>query len=71
MNTQKVAITIPAEILAMIDKISRQLGLSRSRYISILLQEKLSDVMEKRLKEAYDRVFSDDAVRKEQLEMVD
>ena len=67
MNTQKVAITIPTEILTRIDELSRRLGFSRSRYISMLLQEKLSEVMETQLKEAYDRVFSDDAVRQEQI----
>ena len=68
MNTQKVAITIPGDILAKIDSISRKLGLSRSKYISILLQEKLSEVMENQLKESYNRVFSDDEVKKEQAE---
>ena len=68
MNTQKVAITIPIDILAKIDVISKQLGLSRSKYISILLKEKLTEVIENRLKESYDRVFSDDAVKQEQVE---
>ena len=67
MKTQKVAITIPIKILSLIDKVSRKMGLSRSKYISILLEEKLSEVMENQLKEAYDRVFADDAVRKEQI----
>ena len=68
MTTQKVAITIPKDILEKIDDISAKLGLSRSKYISTLLQEKLSEVIENQLKEAYDRVFSDDAIQKEQVE---
>jgi len=68
MNTRKVAITIPMDLLSKIDTISRRLGLSRSKYISTLLQEKLSEVIESQLKESYDRVFSDDAVKKEQVE---
>jgi hypothetical protein len=69
MKTQKVAITIPIKILSLVDSISRKMDLSRSKYISILLEEKLSEVMESQLKEAYDRVFSDDSVRKEQIKM--
>ena len=68
MNTQKVAITIPIDILSKVDDISGKLGFSRSKYISILLKEKLSEVIENQVKESYDRVFSDDAVKKEQVE---
>ena len=71
MNTQKVAITIPMDVLAKIDVISKKLGLSRSKYISILLHEKLSEVIENQLKDSYDRVFSDDAVKQEQIEPTD
>jgi len=71
MNTQKVAITIPMDVLAKIDVISKKLGLSRSKYISILLHEKLSEVIENQLKDSYDRVFSDDAVKQEQVEPTD
>ena len=41
MHTQKVAITIPADLVIMIDDISRQMGLSRSKYISTVLREKV------------------------------
>ena len=68
MNTQKVAITIPADLVNMIDQVSKKRGISRSRYISIVLREKMRDERDKQLKEAYDRVFSDESVRKEQLE---
>jgi len=70
MNTQKVAITIPKNIVVMIDMISKHKGISRSRYISSVLREKLADEQERGLKEAYDRVFSDAEIRKEQLETV-
>ena len=71
MNTQKVAITIPMDVLAKVDVISKKLGLSRSKYISILLKEKLSEVIENHLKESYDRVFSDDTVKQEQVDPTD
>jgi len=35
MHTQKVAITIPKELEAMIDDISKKRGLSRSKFISM------------------------------------
>ena len=68
MNTQKVAITIPADLVAMIDDISKQKGLSRSKYISIVLQEKISNEKKQQIKDSYNRVFSDDSIKEEQLQ---
>ncbi len=70
MNTQKVAITIPKDLVAVIDEICQPQGISRSRYISTVLREKIQEEQDRNLKEAYDRVFSDESVRKEQLETV-
>lgn len=67
MNTQKIAITMPKDIVAMIDKISKQQGMSRSKFISVVLRERMMSEKEKQVRDAYDRVFSDDAIRKEQL----
>ena len=68
MNTQKVAITVPKDLIAIVDEISRLKGISRSRFISSVLIEKVRDEKERQLREAYDRVFSDDAIRKEQID---
>ena len=68
MNTQKVAITIPTDLVIMIDDISRQLGLSRSKYISTVLREKVLSEKEQHIKESFNRVFSDDSIKKEQLQ---
>lgn len=68
MNTQKVAITMPAELVTIIDDLSKQKGMSRSKFISTVLREKVLNEKEKQLKDAYNRVFSDEAIRKEQLE---
>jgi metal-responsive CopG/Arc/MetJ family transcriptional regulator len=68
MNTQKIAISMPADLVAMIDIISKQKGMSRSRFISTVLHEKVLNEKERRIKEAYNRVFSDDSIKKEQLE---
>ena len=68
MNTQKVAITIPAELLTTIDDMSKKKGISRSRFISNILREKVLDEKEKQIKASYDRVFSDELILREQIE---
>ena len=68
MNTQKVAITIPADLVIMIDDISKQLGFSRSKYISTVIREKVFSENDRQIKKAYNRVFSDDSIKKEQLQ---
>ena len=70
MNTQKVAITIPKDLVVMIDVLSRQRGVSRSKFISTVLREKISHERDRHLREVYDRVFSDESIRKEQLDTV-
>ncbi len=66
MHTQKVAITIPKELVMMIDDISKKKGLSRSKFISIILREKLTSEKNRLIKDAYDLAFSDESIRKEQ-----
>ena len=68
MSTKKVAITMPTELVTMIDEILKQKRISRSRFISIVLREKVLSERERHIKDIYDRVFSDDSIRKEQLE---
>jgi metal-responsive CopG/Arc/MetJ family transcriptional regulator len=67
MNTQKVAITIPKELVMMIDDISKKRGVSRSKFISSVLRERIMSERNRHVKDAYDRVFSDQSVREEQL----
>jgi len=69
MSTQKVAITIPKQLVAMIDMIVKQHGLSRSRYIFNVLREKLTNEKAQTTKEAYNKIFSDNKIRKEQIEI--
>ena len=68
MNTQKVAITIPKNVIAVIDTISKGKGISRSKYITQVLCEKILSEKERQLKEKYNAVFSDKDIQKEQLE---
>jgi hypothetical protein len=69
MNTQKIAITVPSDIIDIIDKITVQRSMSRSKYISLLLREKLQEERNSYLKNEYDRVFSDNAICDEQLKI--
>ena len=66
MNTKKVAITIPKNILILIDNISRSKGMSRSKTITTMLEQKLVDENAAYLKRAYDAVFDDDDIKAEQ-----
>jgi len=68
MNTQKVAVTIPSDLVAIIDKMSRQQKVSRSKFISMALREKLMKERDRHLKNSYDSVFSDLQIAEEQLE---
>lgn len=66
MHTQKVAITIPKDLVTMIDDISKKRGLSRSKFISIILRDQLMSERNQLIKDAYDNTFSDESIRKEQ-----
>lgn len=68
MHTQKVAITMPAILIKQIDDISKKRGLSRSRYITMLVSEQIENEKKRLITEAYNRVFSDEDIRKEQFE---
>ena len=68
MNTKKVAITVPKDLIIIVDEISRLKGISRSNYISMVLRDKVRGEKEQKLRDAYNRVFSDDSIRKEQLD---
>lgn len=66
MTTQKVAISMPEDLIEDIDLISKNKGLSRSRYIAYALRAKVADEKREFLKQAYDRVFSDEKMQKVQ-----
>jgi len=68
MNTKKVAITVPKDLIVLVDEISRLKWISRSMFISRVLREKVQDEKDQQLKEAYNRVFSDDSIREEQID---
>ncbi len=68
MNTKKVAITIPISLVALIDQTAKLKGMSRSKFISTVLENQLLKERNEKIREAYDHVFSDPAIRREQLE---
>jgi metal-responsive CopG/Arc/MetJ family transcriptional regulator len=67
MPTQKIAITVPDDLIGLIDQVSQARGVSRSSYISGVLREKLADEQNRRLMDAYNRVFDDEDLRREQI----
>jgi len=67
MHTQKIAITLPKDLVATINEISKQKGLSRSKLISMILKEKIIAEKKKQVRDAYDRVFSDESIQQEQV----
>ena len=50
----------------MIDKTTEKRSMSRSKFISLLLREKLLEEKNRQLKDEYNRVFSDSAICDEQ-----
>ena len=68
MNTKKIAISMPSDLLTSIDNIRKKKRLSRSKYISSLLREKILTEQNIEIKKTYDMVFSDNKIKKEQLE---
>ena len=68
MHTEKVAITIPSDLISVIDDIRSTQGVSRSKFINLLLREKIMDEQARDIREAYDGVFSDESIVQEQLE---
>ena len=71
MNTQKVAITVPKDLIMVVDEISRLKGMSRSKFITRVLFEEVQNEKDRNLKAAYNNVFSDESIRKEQLDTVE
>ena len=68
MNYLKVYITIPKKLVAMVDGISKKRGLSRSKFIFMVIREKVLSEKSHYIKDVYDRIFSDESIRKEQLD---
>ena len=68
MNTKKVAITIPSDLLKIIDNIRSEQSLSRSKFITLLLRQKILEERSLQIRQSYDRVFSDETIVREQLE---
>jgi len=68
MPTQKIAITVPENLVDLVDQASRARGVSRSSYISEVLREKLAKEKDRLLREAYNRVFADEDLRRQQID---
>ena len=69
MNTKKIAITVPEDLVMTIDLLCFESGVSRSKFITDILREKISKDKNDKIKTSYDRVFSDNTIAEEQLAM--
>lgn len=68
MQTQKIAISVPKDLVAQLDSIGQRRGISRSRLISELLRSSLAEERSRQLRKEFDRVFADQKIRNEQIE---
>ena len=66
MTTVKVAITMPEELVQEIDAARKTKTISRSRYITRLVQKAVTVEKQIRLRAAYDKIFSDPEIAEEQ-----
>ena len=57
---------MPIDLVTTIDNICKSKKISRSKFISSTLREKVLSEKEKQIKEAYNRIFSDESISKEQ-----
>ncbi|MEA3467439.1 MAG: hypothetical protein U9R57_04355 [Thermodesulfobacteriota bacterium] len=66
MTTVKVAITMPKELVQEVDAARKTEPISRSGYITRLVQKAIRVEKQARLKAAYDKIFSDPEIVEEQ-----
>jgi len=66
MSTTKIAITIPKNILEIIDQYAKNFKLPRSRIITNIIREKVEENEKDKLTKLTDQVFSNSKLRKEQ-----
>jgi hypothetical protein len=68
LSAKRFCSTMPSDLVVMIDNMSRQQKLSRSKFISLALRDKLMEERDHNLRDSYDSVFSDKNIAGEQLE---
>jgi len=68
MAYRKTAIAVPAEVLAEVDRAARARGESRSKFITRILRAALKARRDADIVRRLDKLFSDPAMNKEQLE---
>ncbi len=66
MATVKIAITMPKELVQEVDAARKIETISRSGYITRLVQKAVRVEKQARLKAAYDKIFSDPEIVEEQ-----
>jgi len=66
MTTLKVAISMPKELVQEVDEARKEEAMSRSGYITRLVQKAVRSERQVKMKASYDRVFSDPEIVGEQ-----
>ena len=69
MKTTKIAMTIPKNLLDLIDKLAEELNMSRSRILSEGANLIAKHYERIAIAKQYDEAFSDPEVQKEQMKM--
>jgi hypothetical protein len=65
MCPEKVAITIPSDLVSLIDDIRSKRGVVRSKFITLLLRKKIMDEQAREIRKAYDHVFPNEFIVQE------
>lgn len=66
-RTVKTAITVPAKVLAAVDRVARERGQSRSRFISTVLAEAVRARRDAAITRALNELFADEALAEEEV----
>ncbi|RMH38346.1 MAG: hypothetical protein D6689_19800 [Deltaproteobacteria bacterium] len=66
MAVKKIAISVPEDVLAQVDRAAAQLGVPRSRFISDVLRRVASARSDAEIRRRVNAVFADPEVAREQ-----
>ncbi len=69
MPAEKIAVSLPSDLLRVADRLARDQRKSRSRFIAELIARAAGEAKDKEVAARLDRVYGRPAVRREQLRM--
>lgn len=71
MSLQKIAITIPPDVLARLDRWAAHKKQSRSRFIAEQLEKRLQELEDEEVKRLYDEAYQDKSSLRENQRLVE